>query len=430
MNDIEIMLNKEGYEDENNLIGAIIAENSLINDLKINDKYFSTEINKKIIKAIKEINDNNLEINIISLYEKLSKFISLSDLIKISNDGLMYRSSFNTLQNKVIKNYNKRKCLEMADYINRSLVSGEEPQSIFNNISNLVNNTDDMDDKTYSISEVMETTIDKIENNYKLGGNITGMATGYKMLDAILNGIERKKYIIIGARPGVGKTAFSLELSRRLAVKNKVMFFSLEMTKEELGERLVSSTKAIQNYKVRTGKLTDGEFSRLMEGVAEISELNLTVDDTEALSVEELCRRATRHKNKYGLDVVVVDYLTLLNTEEKHKDIRESVNIISNKLRQLSKKLNVAVISLCQLNRAVEGRQDKRPTVADLKESGNIEQDANIILLLHSEVKSDIEEDGPDELNVIIGKNRAGISNKTIPFAYYKKTQIISEKYC
>lgn len=430
MNDIEIMLNKEGYEDENNLIGAIIAENSLINDLKINDKYFSTEINKKIIKAIKEINDNNLEINIISLYEKLSKFISLSDLIKISNDGLMYRSSFNTLQNKVIKNYNKRKCLEMADYINRSLVSGEEPQSIFNNISNLVNNTDDMDDKTYSISEVMETTIDKIENNYKLGGNITGMATGYKMLDAILNGIERKKYIIIGARPGVGKTAFSLELSRRLAVKNKVMFFSLEMTKEELGERLVSSTKAIQNYKVRTGKLTDGEFSRLMEGVAEISELNLTVDDTEALSVEELCRRATRHKNKYGLDVVVVDYLTLLNTEEKHKDIRESVNIISNKLRQLSKKLNVAVISLCQLNRAVEGRQDKRPTVADLKESGNIEQDANIILLLHSEVKSDIEEDGPDELNVIIGKNRAGIANKTISFTYYKKTQIISEKYC
>lgn len=428
MNDIELMLSREAYEDEINLIGALMAENSLINDLKVDDRYFTTELNKKLIKAIRELNSKDSELNIVSLHEKVSKHITITDLMQILNVGFLYNSSFNTIQNKVIKNFNKRKCLELSNYINRKLVAGEEPQSIFNHISNSLNNADMVSDKTYSIGEVMETTIDKIESNYKSGGSVTGMTTGYKNLDAILNGIEKKKYIIIGARPGVGKTAFSLEISRRLAVKNKVMFFSLEMAKEELGERLISSTKAIQNYKVRTGKLSDGEFSRLMESAAEISELKLTVDDTEAISVEELCRRATRHKNKHGLDVVVVDYLTLLSTEESHRDIRESVNIISNKLRQLSKKLDIAVICLCQLNRAVEGRQDKKPTVADLKESGNIEQDANIILLLHSEVKE--QEEGPEELNVIVGKNRAGVANITIPFNYYKKTQVISEKYC
>lgn len=429
MNTIDVILNKETIDTEVKLIGALIADNTLINDLRVNENYFISDTNKKILRAIKQLNSSNKNIDIVSLHDKVGKFVTVTQLTEISEEGYIYRNSFETLQSKIVDNLNKRKCLDISNMINEKLIAGEDTQSIFNQITNLLSKDDVMAAKTYSVSEVMESTLDRIESNYKAGGAITGMKTGYKKLDAILNGIEKKKYIIIGARPGKGKTAFSLELSRRLAIKNKVMFFSLEMAKEELGERLISSVNTIQGYKVKTGNLTESEFDRIMNGMVEISNLNLTVDDTESLSVEELSRRATRHKNKYGLDVVVVDYLTLLNTEEKYKDTREKVNIISNKLRQLSKKLDVAVICLCQLNRAVEGRQDKRPTLADLKESGNIEQDANIVLFIHSGECDSNDKEQPEELSLIISKNRSGVSNKTIKFNYYKRTQIIDEKY-
>lgn len=431
MNEIDVMINREAIEIELNLISAILADNTLINELKIDERYFFDKFTKLVIKAMKQISNGNEEINIITLADKLGNNVKLSKLTQLVTNGELYKNVFGNLQNRVIKNTQKKQCLELAQYINEKLVSGEEPQNIFSHISKSINTAEIINENSYSIGEVMDATIDKIEINYNNYGKITGMETGYKQLDAILNGIEKKKYIIIGARPGKGKTAFSLELSRRLAVKNNILFFSLEMAKEELGERLISSVNSIQNYKVKTGKLTENEFNTMMNGIARISDLKFAVDDTESITVEELSRRAIRYKRKCGLDAIVVDYLTLLDTEEKYRDTREKINIISNKLRQISKKLDIAVICLAQLNRAVEGRANKIPNIADLRETGNIEQDANIILLLHSEENEGNTQanESAEELSVIVGKNRSGVSNKIIKFNYYKRTQIIDEKY-
>lgn len=425
MNGLDLMLDREAQQTEVQLIATLLADTSLIFNLKVSAKHFSNDKNGMIIKVMQQLQEAGEDINPISVGDKLKSKVKLSELMELLENGHLYKNGFYVLQNKVLENYKAGICLEISKRINKGLVEGETPEAILTTITNMAEDVEVVTGGAHSITDVMNSTIDKIEQNYKRGGRITGMVTGYKRLDAVLNGFEKQKYIIIGGRPGKGKTAFSLELAKRLSKENQVLFFSLEMAMQELGERLLTNVNSMQSYKVRTGNLTEEELDRVMNGAAAISNLKLQVDDTESLSVEELVRRSTIHKNKHGLDVVIVDYLTLLSTEEKHKDIRERVNIISNKLRQMSKKLDIAVICLCQLSRAVEARADKTPIMADLKESGNIEQDANIILFLHSpEVE---EQEGPEPLQVIIAKNRGGEANKPINFKYYKKTQIIDE---
>ena len=432
MDSLEILLDRESTEIESNLIAALLADISLINDLKINESYFINSTCKEIFKAIKELTNKEIEVNIISLKDMLKGRVTITRLSNMYSSGQLVKNSFHTLQNKVISNFNKRKCLKISNEINKKLAIGEDPMQIYNYISKCIDSNDIEDNSINTIDNVLMGTLDDIEKNYKKGGQVTGMATGYKKLDLFLNGIEKKKYIIIGARPAVGKTAFSLELAKRLSIKNSVLYFSLEMSKEELGQRLVSNSSSIKNYRVRTGKLNENEFSIIMNNMSKLSKLKLSINDSENLTIEELTRQVIKYKKKNGLDVVIVDYLTLLGTEEKYKDERMRVNLISGKLRKLSKKLDIAVICLAQLNRAVETRSDKTPTIADLRETGNIEQDANIILLLNSAQETQEEQKNqqyPHELEVIIGKNRSGISNKTIKFNYYKETQIIDEKY-
>lgn len=426
-NYLKINLSRESLEIEQSLIAALIADTTLINDLKVDESYFENQKCKAILGAIKQLIAKEQRVDIISLNDILKGSITVSELSELYSNGQLTKNSFNTLQNKVISNLNKRKCFEISREIDKKLSNGEDPTQIYGYISKNIESNDMLNNSINGISDVLMGTLDSIEYNYKKGGQVTGMSTGYKMLDTFLNGIEKKKYIIIGARPAVGKTAFSLELAKRLSIKNNVLYFSLEMSKEELGQRLVSSSSSIKNYKVRTGKLNSDEFTTIMDHMGKLSNLNLGVNDTENLTVEELTRQAISYKSKYGLDVVIVDYLTLLDTEEKCRDERIKINLISSKLRRLAKKLDIAVICLAQLNRAVESRHDKTPVIADLKETGNIEQDANIILLLNSREKQ--EGQGSEELEVIIGKNRAGISNKVVVFNYYKETQIIDEKY-
>lgn len=428
MNDyLKLNLSRESAEIETGLIAALIADTSLINDLKVNESYFENEKCRAILKAIKQLIAKEQKVDIISLNDILKGHIKVSELSELYSNGNLTKNSFNTLQNKVISNSNKRKCFEISREIDKRLSKGEDPSQIYSYISSSMESNDIISNPISNISDVLMCTLDGIERNYKNGGQVTGMATGYKKLDTYLNGIEKKKYIVIGARPAVGKTAFSLELAKRLSTKNSVLYFSLEMAKEELGQRVVSNSGSIKNYKVRTGKLNSSELTTIMDHMGKLTSLKLGINDTENLTVEELTRQATSYKNKHGLDVVIVDYLTLLDTEEKCRDERAKVNTISGKLRKLAKKLDVAVICLAQLNRAVESRHDKTPVIADLKETGNIEQDANIILLLNAREKEDGQ--GPEELDVIIGKNRAGISNKVVTFNYYKETQVIDEKY-
>lgn len=430
----DILLDKDISETEMNFIAALLADITLVYDVKLNPIDIKNDKVRCILKAMLKLsNENKLQskgennLDISALFEELKGKVNISEITKLISNGDIFKNSFDTLQNKILINSNKIKCLGISQGINKKLANGDDPSIIFNYITNKLEEIETMDKPISSISDVMMSTLDTIETSFNQGGKLIGMPTGYKKLDVILNGIEKKKYIIIGARPATGKTAFSLELAKRLGKKNKVLYFSLEMPKEELGQRLISNMCCMNSYKVKNGALNQEEFKRVMDSMNELSKLNIEINDTESLKVEELIRQCISEKHKQGLDVVVVDYLTLLDTEENYRDERIKFNIISNKLRGLSKKLDIAVICLAQLNRATESRADKKPIMSDLRETGNIEQDANIVLLLHTE---EVEKDKASTLNVIVAKNRGGAAPiEPVEFNYYKKTQIIDEKY-
>ncbi|WP_346877580.1 replicative DNA helicase [Clostridium sp. UBA5712] len=432
----DILLDKEIMETENNFIAALLADITLIHDIKIKPINITNEKDRHILKAVLKLGSENRlqgkgqnDLDIFALFEELKGNLTITELTTLMSNGNIYKNSFDTLQNKILNNSNKIKCVEISREINKKIINGDEPSIILNYITNKLEEVETMDKSINSISDVMMSTLDLIETSYKQGGKLIGMPTGYKKLDGILNGIEKKKYIIIGARPATGKTTFSLELAKRLGKKNKVLYFSLEMPKEELGQRLISNMCCMNSYKIKNGSLNQEEFKRVMDSMNELSKLNIEINDTESLKVEELIRQCISKKHKQGLDVVVVDYLTLLDTEESYRDERIKFNIISNKLRGLSKKLDIAVICLAQLNRAIESRADKKPIMSDLRETGNIEQDSNIVLLLHTE-EGEGEKDKASTLNVIVAKNRGGAAPiEPVEFNYYKKTQIIDEKY-
>lgn len=431
-NELDILLNVESSETELNYISALLCDDTLIHNVSINENYFCNDTAKAIFKAMIELNNNNVDVNIITVLEKVKTRIKMEQLLNLMDKGNIYKSTFQTLQSNIVKNYQRRKCAMLMNKVNSDLLNDVAPEVILSNVYNEMQDNSSSNNNTFSIADVLIDTLDEVEAAYRKGGDISGMKSGYTRLDSLINGFEKKKYIIIGARPGVGKTALSLELALRLSRKNKGLYFSIEMAKENLGKRILANKSYINGYKVNAGKLNDDEFNKINDAAARISEFSLTVNDVAGISIEEICRVATKQKYSSGLDFIIVDYLQLAKTENRNCTTdKMKVDAISGGLRELAKKLDICVIALAQLNRGVEGRADRKPQVSDLKESGNIEQDANIILLLHSEQQDDgtaiTFQDGSERLNIIIGKNRDG-QKKTLVYGYHKSVQRIEEK--
>lgn len=427
MNDIEIMLDKESGETEFNLVASILADNSLIYNLTVKAEYFVNSTAKSILNAMYEVKNNGDDVNLITVSEALNGKVSLDRLIELMNTGDIYKSSFGSLQDRIVRNYKRRKCADLINEMSKDLIDNVEPDKILGSVYNAMSQDDKVSNNVFSMSDVLIGTLNQIEEAYKRGGDITGMRSGYNVLDKLINGFEKKKYVLIGARPSVGKTAFSLELAKRLSYENKGIYFSVEMDKENLGKRLVANTSYINGYKVNAGKLTEDEFDRVVKASERLSKYKLNVIDKAGITVEEIVRLCTKAKYTDGLDFIVVDYIQLVKTENKNATTEKmKVDEVSGRLRELSKDLDINVIALAQLNRGVESRADKKPTVSDLKETGNLEQDANIILLLHGD-DDVIFQSGAEKLNVIIGKNRDG-KKKTLCYEYHKETQRIIEK--
>lgn len=431
---IDRMLDIESSQNELYYLSAILTDNSLIHEVEIDSSYFQDKTSKQIFEAMKELSKHGNEINVISVSELLGGKVNLGYLLDLLDNGSVYKNSFKSIQNSIIKNWQRRKIAELLTNVSQSLINNVEPEKILNEIYlDIQQQGSKRDRHTFTMEEVLLESLNEIEEAYSKGGDISGLKSGYYRLDNLINGFEKKKYIIIGARPAVGKTAVSLEIAKKLAInKARGIFFSVEMAKENLGKRYLASTSYINSYKVNAGKLTDDEFNKVTNCAARLSALPLIVNDKAGITVEEICRIATKEKYSNGLDFIMVDYLQLLKTENKNCNTEKmKVDEVSGQLRELAKRLDICVICLAQLNRGVEGRADKKPQVSDLKESGNIEQDANIILLLHAEKDKDDTpitfQDGSEKLNIIIGKNRDG-QLKTLVYGYYKQYQRIEEK--
>ena len=260
------------------------------------------------------------------------------------------------------------------------------------------------------VKELLVDALDRIDQLFQQDNPITGVATGYYELDAMTSGLQPSDLVIVAGRPSMGKTAFALNLAQNAAIKESVgvAIFSMEMPSEQLAMRMLSSLGRIDQHKVRTGRLADDDWPRLTHSVGILSEAKLFIDDTPAMSPGELRSRCRRLAREHNLGMIIIDYLQLMQVAGGGENRATEISEISRSLKALAKELNVPVIALSQLNRSLEQRTDKRPVMSDLRESGAIEQDADVIMFIYRDEVYDEDTMDKGIAEVIIGKQRNG----------------------
>ena len=308
-----------------------------------------------------------------------------------------------------------RKLIRLNEEIANTCYAGKEPlEAILENTEKSVfellqrRNTGDY----VPIRQVVMNALERIEKASKNKGTVTGIPTGFIDLDYKLSGLQPSDLILVAARPSMGKTAFVLNIAQYVAFKkNKaVAIFSLEMSKEQLVNRLFSLESQVDAQSLRTGNMKDSDWEKLIEGAGVIGKSKLIIDDTPGISISELRSKCRKYKLEHGLDIIIIDYLQLMtgsvgrSSESRQQEISE----ISRALKGLARELNVPVIALSQLSRAVESRPDKRPMLSDLRESGAIEQDADVVMFIYRDEYYNKDSEFKKQAEIIIAKQRNG----------------------
>lgn len=260
------------------------------------------------------------------------------------------------------------------------------------------------------IRQVVMNTLENIERASKTKGNVTGLATGFTDLDYKTSGFQPSDLILVAARPSMGKTALVLNIAQYMAFKqNKhVAIFSLEMSKEQLMNRLLSMESKVDSQSMRNGNLKDEDWGKLIESAGVIGDSNLMIDDTPGISIRELRSKCRKFKLESGLDIIMIDYLQLMSGNGKSDSRQQEISDISRSLKAIARELNVPVVALSQLSRAVESRTDHRPMLSDLRESGAIEQDADVVMFIYRDDYYNKDSENKGIAEVIIAKQRNG----------------------
>jgi replicative DNA helicase len=256
-----------------------------------------------------------------------------------------------------------------------------------------------------------ESLADRIEQRRNAKGGLQGIATGFTDLDSLTKGLRGGQFIIIAARPAMGKSTLAVDVARNCSVKNKIpsVLFSLEMGREEIEERIMSAHARIPHHHLKSGEMTDEDWTRFARYLPEYEQAPLFIDDSEHLTVMDIAAKARRLKQQRGIGLVVIDYIQLMKSGMRQAENRQQeVSDISRSLKLLAKQLDVPVVGLSQLNRGPEQRTDKKPMMSDLRESGSLEQDADIVILLHREDAYEKESPRAGEADLIVAKHRGG----------------------
>lgn len=284
------------------------------------------------------------------------------------------------------------------------------------------------------IKDLLTQAVDRIDHLFQLDNPITGVPTGFNDFDEMTAGLQASDLVIVAGRPSMGKTTFAMNIAENAAIKHKVStaVFSMEMPGEQLAMRMMSSLGRIDQHKVRTGKLEDEDWPRLTSAVSILAEAPLFIDDTPALTPTDLRARARRLKREHDLGLIVIDYLQLMQVPGSRENRATEISEISRSLKALAKELHVPVIALSQLNRSLEQRPNKRPVMSDLRESGAIEQDADMIVFIYRDEV--YNEDSPDKgsAEIIVGKQRNGpIGMRRLTFLgkYTRFENFVSDSY-
>ncbi|HEU0266000.1 MAG TPA: replicative DNA helicase [Candidatus Saccharimonadaceae bacterium] len=281
-----------------------------------------------------------------------------------------------------------------------------------------------------SIETILTESFDRMEELHRNKGQLRGIRTGYKDLDTMTAGLQRSDLIILAARPAMGKTTLVTNLAYNVATiaKQPVLFFSLEMSKEQLVDRMLADASGVDAWNIRTGNLSDDDFSKLSEAMGEMAEAPIYIDDTPGLSVLEMRTKARRAAHEAPLGLIIVDYLQLMQSAHQRSDGNrvQEVSEISRGLKLIARELNVPVIALSQLSRSVESRSPQIPQLADLRESGSIEQDADIVMFIYREAYYNPETDRENITDLIIAKHRNGPTGKIELYFHPERLRFMS----
>ena len=418
-----------------NVPNSIEAEKAVLNAIflsknaqdlafeSIDENVFYYDNNKKIFNALKSLYDTNTPIDMTTITTELRKKGYLDEI-----GGVIYLTEVLTTEStaaninyylKIVNDYSLlRRLIEVSNEVNQmgydtdkdvSETLDESERKILSIVK------DRRATEFKSIKEVVYNVQKNLQTLAETKGDITGIPTGWIDFDKMTSGLHENQLIIIGARPAMGKTAFALNLATNVAIgsRKSVAVFNLEMGAEQLANRMLSSLGQIEGYKFMSGKLNNNDYVKFNEALSQLEDTNLFIDDTPGITIGEIRSKCRRLKSSSsGLDLVIIDYLQLVSGGKNYGTNRQQeVSDISRSLKMLAMELEIPVIDLCQLSRSVEAREDKRPLMSDLRESGSIEQDADIVAFLYRDDyynKAARTDNNTSISEFIIGKHRNG----------------------
>lgn len=415
---------------EQAILGAILKKNETFDQayeiVKPVDFYDSRT--QRIYKTLVEMYEKDIKIDEISLTTQLKNENILEE---VGGEEFITEITLSSFYTQNIDQYAKsvkqkallRSLIQASEEIME--MSYAQKESVFSILSRAEDSIfkisqDNLQEGLTRVSQVMPEAIDKLNQLTINDGNITGVTTGLQSLDTRLSGLQESQLILVAARPAMGKTALGLTLARNAAKSGKsVAFFSLEMSSYQLVQRLLSMVSMVELENIITGKIAPEERSLIIEAAKEINEKDLYVDETSAITLSELRSKSKKLKAEVGLDLIVIDYLQLMTGEGRIENRQQEIANISRGLKSLSKELEIPVLALAQLSREADKRTDHKPILSDLRESGAIEQDADVVLLLYREDYYN-EDDNPNLAKLILAKHRNGPTG-TIELFFNKK---------
>ena len=411
-------------EAERSVLGAIMLNRDVLLEVleEVTADDFYNESHREIFKAIWELYKENTAVDMLTVCEELKKRKALDmvggrayiatltaevpstanaiEYAKIVSEKATLRQLIKTSEDITDKGYEARMdATEILDYAEGGIFSiGQRRQK-----------TD-----YAKIQDVLLNNIRIIDEAAKNKDKIVGIPTGFKDLDEKTSGFQRSDLVILAARPAMGKTAFALNIAQQSAVKygSSVIIFSLEMSKEQLGQRLLAMQARVEMQKLKQGDLDRKDWDRITMALDELNSTKIVIDDTPGISIMEMRNKCRRLKAEQGLDLIVIDYLQLMSMQGKTDNRQQEISTISRNLKLLAREMDCACIVLSQLSRAPEQRQDHRPILSDLRESGSIEQDADIVIFLYRDDYYNENTDKPGVCEVNIAKHRSGPTDK------------------
>lgn len=420
----EAKLPPQNLEIEQCLLGCLMLDQDAI--IKIADlaspKDFYRDAHRKIFEAILSLYEKREPLDLVTVANKLEEAGNLEAIggasylanlvnsvptaahiihyAKIVQKKSILRSLINAASNIAEMGYNEEEDIDQ--------LMDKAQQAVFK-----VSQNHTLENFTH-VKPVLEEAFDRIDELHKESGKLRGIPTGFIKLDNKLAGLQKANLIILAARPSIGKTTLALDIARHIAVEEKtpIGIFSLEMSKEEIIDKLMCAQGQVDLWKLRTGKLSsdgdDNDFVRISHAMADLSEAPIFIDDAATSNVMQMRTMARRLQSEHGLGLIVVDYLQLMQGTGRPESRVQEVSEISRSLKGLARELNIPILALSQLSRAVEARTDQIPKLSDLRESGSIEQDADVVLFIHREDKVKKDSDKKNIAKVIIAKHRNG----------------------